>query len=207
MLLQENQLMLKELKTNKQALRKFCKTGTFSYSDPNGSFLGEAAIINDTTLISFVQDSADASKISATEAFKNGYTLVFNQSGEDFSRFRFGKPPYNGELGGFASSKVYLVSLDSLKSDIATIMQCCQQAKESYPLTSAFNKLFAGNKMSIQDVDSLLNQTIDNLNKVIAKQRRQNISPSFDPNKVPEGPSTHHDHSTSRSRPIQDIAK
>ena len=198
MLLQQNQLILKELKTNKQDLRKLRKTGTFSYSDPNGDFLGEAAIINDTTLISFIQDSADDSRISATATFENGYTLVFNLSGEDSSLFRFGKPPYNGD-------KVYSVSLDSLKSDIATIMQCCQQAKEAYSLTSAFNKLFAGNKMSIQDVDALLNQTIDNLNKVIAKQRRQNISPSFGSNSDPEEPSIGNDNSI--SHPNNDISR
>ena len=59
--------------------------------------------------------------------------------------------------------------------------------------------------MSIQDVDALLNQTIDNLNKVIAKQKRQNISPSFDPNNAPEDFSSNPDNSI--SHPITDFSK
>ena len=207
MLLQQNQLMLKELKTNKQDLRKLRKTGTFSYSDPNGAFLGEAAIINDTTLISFIQDSADDSRISATAAFENGSTLVFNQSGEDFSLFRFGKPPYNGDPGVFAAAQLHSSSLDTIISDISSIIQDCHDAKEIYHAKSVINKLITSRKISIKELQILLSKTLDNLDKALAIQRRQNISPSFDPNKVPEGPSTHHDHSTSRSRPIQDIAK
>lgn len=205
MLLQQNLLMLKELKKNRLALGKFCKTGTFSYSNDEGSFIGEAAIINKSILVSFVKDATDSSGIYDTETYQNGYTLLYNQSGDNVYRSCFGTPPSRGDFGGFAAAQIYSVNLDSIRSDIATVIQYCQQAKESYSLTSAFNKLFAGNKMSIQDVDALLNQTIDNLNKVIAKQKRQNISPSFDPNNAPEDFSSNPDNSI--SHPITDFSK
>ena len=183
MLENEIKLMLHSLAHNKKAFKTFYKTGFFSYANDK-SYIGEAAIVNNIALISFLKDAKDETKIIATATFKNGYTVVLKLSNEDFSQYRFGKAPLAHEdIGGAVSSSSQ--GRDAVMADISSIIQHCAEAKEisashvPFKINSWLRWLnFSRDQLSQKELKDMLENTLGKLNKAQNLSKRGKLSPS-----------------------------
>ena len=176
MLKNEINSMLSSLMNSKKAFKKFYKTGYFPYPEDK-PFEGAVAIVNDTAIVSFLQDINDDSKVIATATFQDNTTIIIQLNGEYFSRTRFGKLPIR------LSS-----NLESVINDISSVRRHCAEAEER--LTSSnpnfIKSIFSKNtpssdrKLSKENVRFLLQTTLDKLQETRNLNNRNEVSPKVE---------------------------
>lgn len=173
MLKDEIDLMLSSLMNNRKALKKFYKTGYFSYHQDK-SFKGAVAIVNDKAIVSFLQDVDDDSKVIATATFQNNTTIIIQLNGDYFSRTQFGKLPER-----------CISNREAIISDISLLRGYCAEAEErltsgkSHFIRSIFSKKSQSSdrKLSKQDVRFMLETTLDKLHETLTLNNRSEVSP------------------------------
>lgn len=187
----ELQLMLKSIIGSKIAFNKFYRKGFYSYPKED-SFIGEVAIVNEKALASFLQDTTSKSNIVATVNFKDSGTSIYRVNGENSSFQQFGEDINNSN--GFHTFKAYTPNRKRILEDISSIKTHCTEKKNSFQSKKTITQLLdrfnsQKKKLSRKEVYSLLNSTIDQLNKSInldKKDSKREVSPKiYTESKIP----------------------
>lgn len=176
MLQDEIKTMLKFLIENRKNFRKFYKNGYFEYSKDN-TFEGSVAIINNDTIVSFLKYINDDSKAIATIDFQNNGTIILNLFDDDFSMHNFGMKTFTNSY----SSRIIPPTHDDIVKKISYIIKCCEKAKKSHS-TFQYKNIFNIKKhqsLSKKEIHSLLENTLNKLNKTKSLNEKNDIVPKF----------------------------
>lgn len=180
MLKDEINLMLLSLINNKRALKKFYKTGFFSYPKHN-PFKGAVAIVNNKAIVSFLQNVDNENEVIATASFQDNTTFVFQLKGDNFSRTQFGNLPHR------CSS-----NRESVISDISSIRKYCAETEERLISSNPhfINRIFSKvshptrEELSKEDVKFLLENTLNKLHKSQNLNSRNKAFPKVKPTRI-----------------------
>ena len=178
MLKDECELMLLSLINNKKALRKFYKTGYSSYSSNDESFKGAATIVEGDTIMSFMQDVNDESKVIATATYRDT-TIIIQLNEEEFLRTQLGGAPC-----GMKSTR------ESAIGNISSVKRHCAEAEEKLKSEKFIRKMFSKSsnlsdkKISKKDVRIMLETTFDKLKKTLNLNNRNQVSPKVNTGRI-----------------------
>ena len=172
MLQDEIKLMISAVINDNKTLNDLYKKGFFSYLDKENC-KGNIAIINNKAIVSILEDIDDDSKVIATINFKNSGTFIYKVFGKNYYFGQFGQDPYK-DITGCQSVRIHMRKRDEVIEDINNIRKRCIDAEEksiaiqkSNSIFSKFNsiQICSNNEISEKDVFSLLQDTLDKLNR------------------------------------------
>lgn len=167
MVQEEAKLMLSHL-TEEKAFNEFYKKGYCSYSN-NKDYNGKVAIVS-KSIIFYIEDLTDKSKVVATISFQDSGTFVYKLFGKNYSFSQFGQDPTISSH----TARVHLRKKDEIVGDIDTIRKYCDNAEEkalaiskASSIVSKFSSILvqSDNKVSSENALLLLNNTLHGLNQ------------------------------------------